>query len=92
MVSKVSAKHILVEHAHEAQDLLKKIESGESFESLAKKYSKCPSGRNGGDLGEFGKGQMVRPFEEAVFALGVGEVTTQPVKTQFGHHLIKREK
>lgn len=89
-MSTVSAKHILVDHEHEAQDLLTKINKGESnFEDLAAKFSKCPSGKSGGDLGEFGKGQMVAPFEEAAFALEVGKVS-EPVRTQFGYHLIYR--
>lgn len=87
----ISAKHILVEHAHEAEDLLKKIVNGESFSELAQKFSKCPSGQTGGDLGEFGKGRMVPTFEEAAFALGVDEVSG-PVQTQFGYHLIQRTK
>ena len=89
-MSTVSAKHILVDHEHEAQDLLTKINKGEStFEELAQKFSKCPSGKSGGDLGEFGKGQMVQPFEEAAFGLEVGKVS-EPVRTQFGYHLIYR--
>jgi len=88
-MSQISALHILVEHKHEAEDLMKKLSEGESFGDLAQKFSKCPSGRSGGDLGEFGRGQMVKPFEEAAYALGVDEVS-QPVQTQFGYHLIKR--
>jgi peptidyl-prolyl cis-trans isomerase C len=88
-MSKVTASHILVEKEHEAQDLLKKIQEGKSFEELAKEFSKCPSGRNGGALGTFGKGQMVAPFETAAFALKPGEISG-PVRTQFGFHLIKR--
>lgn len=88
-MSQVSASHILVPNKHDAEDLLKKIEAGESFEELAKKFSKCPSGRAGGALGTFGKGQMVAPFETAAFALKVGEISG-PVQTQFGYHLIKR--
>src|SRR4051812_24756169 len=68
---KVKAKHILVEQEYEAQDLLKKLAEGKSFEELAQKFSKCPSGQRGGDLGEFGKGRMVAPFEEAAFGLDV---------------------
>ena len=90
MASSIRAKHILVDHDYEVQDLLKKIEEGQSFEDLAKDFSKCPSGQQGGDLGHFSKGQMVKPFEEAAFALEVGEVS-RPVQTQFGYHLIKRE-
>ncbi len=88
-MSSVKAKHILVEQEYEAQDLIKKLGEGETFETLAQKFSKCPSSQEGGDLGEFTKGQMVKPFEDAAFALGVGE-TSAPVKTQFGYHLIHR--
>ena len=72
------------------QDLLKKIEEGVSFEDLARDFSKCPSGAEGGDLGFFSKGQMVKPFEEAAFSLEIGEIS-KAVQTQFGYHLIKRE-
>jgi peptidyl-prolyl cis-trans isomerase C len=88
-MSTISASHILVENEHEALDLQKKLTDGESFESLAKQFSKCPSGKQGGSLGNFGKGQMVEPFETAAFALNAGEVSG-PVRTQFGYHLIKR--
>lgn len=90
-MSKISAKHILVNHEYEAQDLVKKLQAGEKFEQLAKDFSQCPSSEQGGDLGEFGKGMMVKSFETAAFALKVGEVSG-PVKTQFGHHLILRTK
>ncbi|MCB0421370.1 MAG: peptidylprolyl isomerase [Bdellovibrionales bacterium] len=89
-MSQITARHILVEHQHEAEDLLKKLADNKTFEELAQSYSKCPSGRDGGMLGQFGRGQMVAPFEEAAFALEVGE-TSGPVQTQFGYHLIKRE-
>ena len=89
MASSIRARHILVDHDYEIQDLLKKIEEGKTFEELAKDFSKCPSGQQGGDLGHFSKGQMVKPFEEAAFALEVGEVSG-PVQTQFGYHLIKK--
>lgn len=85
----VNAQHILVDHEHEALDLIKKVEEGVSFDSLAQDFSKCPSGKSGGNLGFFGRGQMVKPFEEAAFALDVNQVS-KPVKTQFGYHLIKR--
>jgi peptidyl-prolyl cis-trans isomerase C len=87
----ISAKHILVEHAHEAEDLIKKLREGSDFSDLAQKFSKCPSGQQGGDLGEFGKGRMVPSFEQAAFALEANEVS-QPVQTQFGYHLIQRTK
>lgn len=86
---KLQAKHILVEHKFEAEDLVKKIEEGVPFEKLAQDYSQCPSGRDGGDLGQFGKGMMVKPFEDAVLSLNAGEISG-PVKTQFGYHLILR--
>ncbi len=89
MSDTIRASHILVEKEYEAQDVLKKLKEGSSFESLAKAFSKCPSGDEGGDLGEFGKGQMVKSFEDAAFALKAGEVSG-PVQTQFGYHIIKR--
>ena len=88
-VSQVAAKHILVSTEQEAKDLLTKIRNGEeTFEDAARKFSKCPSKMNGGDLGFFGKNMMVKEFETAAFALNVGEIS-EPVKTQFGWHLIK---
>lgn len=87
----LGAKHILVDQEFEANDLIKKLESGETFESLAAEFSNCPSGKQGGDLGEFSKGMMVKPFENAVLDLKIGE-TSGPVKTQFGYHLILRTK
>jgi len=90
-MSKVAARHILVQHEYEAQDLIKKMADGDSFETLAQKFSKCPSGQRGGDLGEFGRGRMVPAFEEAAFALEVG-ATSAPVQTRFGYHLIQRYK
>lgn len=89
MADKVKAKHILVENEYEAQDILKKLEEGKTFEEMAQKFSKCPSGQRGGDLGEFGRGRMVPDFEEAAFALQVNQVSA-PVKTRFGYHLIYR--
>ncbi|UCH89851.1 MAG: peptidyl-prolyl cis-trans isomerase [Thermoplasmata archaeon] len=88
MVSEVRASHILVKTEQEANDLLAQIQAGKKFEKLAKKHSDCPSGKNGGDLGFFGRGQMVREFENAAFNMEVGQVSP-PVKTQFGYHLIK---
>lgn len=89
MSNSVKARHILVANEYEAQDLIKKLEEGVSFEELAKKFSKCPSSARGGDLGEFTKGRMVAEFETAAFSLGVDEVSP-PVRTQFGYHLIQR--
>jgi len=84
----VSAGHILVNTYDEAVELKKRIDNGESFEKLAYMYSKCPSSERGGSLGSFGRGQMVKPFENAAFNLKTGEVS-EPVKTEFGWHLIK---
>jgi peptidyl-prolyl cis-trans isomerase C len=89
MSDRITALHILVDQEFEAQDLVKKLEDGKTFEELAKDFSKCPSGKEGGSLGQFGKGMMVAEFEKAAFALDVDEVSG-PVKTQFGYHLIKR--
>jgi peptidyl-prolyl cis-trans isomerase C len=86
---KISAKHILVNHEHTALDLQKKLSEGVSFEELARDFSECPSSKDGGNLGEFGKGMMVPSFEKAAFQLMPGEVSGI-VRTQFGFHLIKR--
>ena len=86
----VNASHILVSTEEEAIDVLAKISGGEmTFEEAAQTYSSCPSKEAGGNLGDFGRGQMVPEFDAAVFAMNVGEVTATPVKTQFGYHLIK---
>jgi peptidyl-prolyl cis-trans isomerase C len=86
----VNASHILVDSEEKANELLAKINAGEiSFEDAARENSSCPSKENGGNLGDFGKGQMVPEFDEAVFAMEVGEISKAPVKTQFGYHLIK---
>lgn len=88
----VSAKHILVDSEEKCNEILASITNGEkTFEDAAKESSTCPSGQRGGDLGEFGKGQMVKEFEDAAYAAEVGQVVG-PVKTQFGYHLIKVEK
>lgn len=84
----VKASHILVGTEKEAKELKAKIDKGESFEELAKKYSQCPSGASGGDLGWFSKGMMVKEFETSAFSTPEKTVT-EPVKTQFGWHLIK---
>ena len=84
----VSASHILVKNRNEAVQIKKDIENGGSFEEYAQKYSLCPSGQRGGDLGYFGRGQMVKEFEDEAFELPVGEVS-EPVLTDFGWHLIK---
>lgn len=85
---RIRASHILVDTKEQAETLLQDIDSGVPFEDLAKEYSKCPSGRDGGDLRWFGKGMMVKPFEDAAFSLKKGEIS-EPIETQFGWHLIK---
>ena len=104
MADQVRASHILITHAnaHRAQtqrtkeDALAEIEGlkadidgGAEFADVARENSSCPSAAQGGDLGSFGRGAMVPAFEEAAFALGVGEVSG-PVETDFGYHLIHR--
>ena len=88
---KITALHILVNHDFEAVDLQKKLAEGAAFEDLARDFSECPSGKDGGSLGEFGKGMMVPAFDKAAFLLFPGEVSSI-VRTQFGFHLIKRTK
>ncbi|AFX99964.1 peptidylprolyl isomerase [Bdellovibrio bacteriovorus] len=87
---KIRASHILVKHQYEAEDILRALKSGKTFEELARKYSQCPSARAGGDLGVFAEGRMDEVFEEAAFALKVNETTPQAVRTRFGYHIIKR--
>lgn len=88
---KIGAKHILVEQEYEIKDIIRKLDEGKSFEELAKDFSTCGSATDGGDLGLFGKGMMVKPFEKAVLELEVGQVSSS-VQTQFGYHLILRTK
>ena len=86
-MSEIKASHILVATENEAISIKEEILAGKQFEDAAAEYSLCPSGANGGDLGFFGKGQMVKEFENAAFSLKVGELS-EPVKTDFGWHLI----
>ncbi len=86
-MAKASARHILVSSEEICQELKEEIESGADFAAVAKEHSQCPSGRDGGNLGVFGPGQMVKEFDEVVFSGEVG-VVHGPVKTQFGYHLI----
>lgn len=85
---KVRASHILVSTEDEAKDLYEKLQNGADFTELAMEHSQCPSKRDGGDLRFFGRGMMVKPFEDAAFNLEVGQIS-EPVQTQFGWHLIK---
>jgi peptidyl-prolyl cis-trans isomerase C len=87
----VRARHILVKKEQQANDLIAKLDEGANFGELAKKHSTGPSGKKGGDLGFFGKDKMVEPFTDAAFKLDAGEYTANPVKTQFGWHVIKVE-
>ncbi|NLK63620.1 MAG: peptidylprolyl isomerase [Tissierellia bacterium] len=84
----VKASHILIDTEEKANEVLEDLAGGLSFEDAAMKYSSCPSKQSGGALGQFGKGQMVKEFEDAVFSMKVGEISP-PVKTQFGYHIIK---
>ena len=91
MVDKIKCSHILVKKHSEALQILERIKKGESFADLARELSiDRGSGKRGGDLGFFGRGQMVKPFEEAAFKLNKGGLTNEPVRTQFGYHIIKR--
>jgi foldase protein PrsA len=91
MADKIKCSHILVKKHSEAIAILERLKKGESFANLARDLSiDKGSGKRGGDLGMFGRGSMVKPFEEAAFKLKKGEITSEPVKTEFGYHIIKR--
>jgi peptidyl-prolyl cis-trans isomerase C len=87
-MASAAARHILVASEADCQSLKKQIDEGADFAELAKAHSKCPSGGDGGALGTFGPGQMVKEFDEVVFSAPIGEVQG-PVKTQFGYHLLE---
>ncbi len=87
MARTAAALHILVKHEAQANDILKQLKKGVKFHLLAKKYSTCPSGKKGGDLGEFRQGAMVPQFDKAVFRNEV--LTPFIVKTKFGYHVVK---
>jgi peptidyl-prolyl cis-trans isomerase C len=88
---KIKCSHILVKKQSEAVMILERLKNGESFSNLARQLSiDKGSAKRGGDLGLFGRGMMVRPFEEAAFKLNKGEMTQEPIKTEFGYHIIKR--
>lgn len=104
MPDQVQASHILLMYKGSArstatrskeaalsqiQGIKQELDGGSDFAALARKHSDCPSGQNGGDLGKFGRGQMVGPFETAAFGMNVGE-TSGVVETDFGYHIIKR--
>ncbi|MEE9525138.1 MAG: peptidylprolyl isomerase [Candidatus Woesearchaeota archaeon] len=88
MTKKINASHILVKDETEANAIAFDVKRGEDFESIAKEKSQCPSGKNGGNLGWFGRNQMVKEFETACFNASKGDIIG-PVKTQFGWHIIK---
>jgi foldase protein PrsA len=90
MASKIKCSHILVQKQSEALAVIERLKKGESFSNLAKELSiDKGSGKRGGDLGYFGRGMMVKPFEDAAFKLEKGQMS-EPVKTEFGYHIIKR--
>ena len=89
MSNKVHCAHILVKTKKEIDVVLERLKKGEKFSVLAKDISLCPSKKRGGDLGSFSRGQMVKEFENAAFALKKGQISGI-VKTQFGYHIIKR--
>ena len=87
-LTKVAAQHILVRTASDAVSIKKELDKGGNFEYYAQKYSICPSGKNGGYLGYFEKGQMVPEFEKKAFSMEVGEISN-PIRTNFGWHIIR---
>ncbi|MCB1756825.1 MAG: peptidylprolyl isomerase [Gammaproteobacteria bacterium] len=87
-MARATARHILVKSEAACMDLKSQIEGGSDFAAVASQHSECPSGRQGGDLGSFTPGQMVKEFNDVVFSGEVGKVLG-PVKTQFGYHLIE---
>ncbi|MDX8395178.1 MAG: peptidylprolyl isomerase [Mariprofundaceae bacterium] len=87
-MAKASARHLLVDSEEQCNDIKTQIEEGADFADMAKEHSSCPSGASGGDLGEFGPGQMVKEFDEVVFSADINTVQG-PVKTQFGYHLLE---
>ena len=89
MSNKIKCSHILVEKQSEALQLLDEIKKGKKFGSAAREISKCPSRKKDGSLGYFTKGMMVKEFDQVAFKLQIGEIS-EPVKTEFGYHIIKR--
>ena len=87
-MSLATARHILVDTEEQCNDLKQQIKDGADFADLAQQHSNCPSGKSGGDLGQFGPGMMVPEFDKVVFSADIGSVEG-PVKTQFGYHLLE---
>ena len=87
-MARATARHILVDTEEQCLDLKKQIEDGADFAEMAKQHSRCPSGGQGGDLGEFGQGMMVPEFDKVVFNEALNTVHG-PVQTQFGYHLLE---
>ena len=87
-MARASARHILVDTNEQCEELKEQILKGADFADIARQHSKCPSGGQGGELGEFGPGQMVKEFDEVVFSAEVNQIQG-PVKTQFGYHLLE---
>ncbi len=89
MSNKVHCAHILVKTEKEVNTVLERLKKGEKFSAIAKDVSLCPSKKRGGDLGTFGRGQMVKEFEKVAFVLDKGQISGI-VKTKFGYHIIRR--
>lgn len=89
MTNEIHCAHILVKTEKDAHSVLDRLNKGEKFANVASEVSLCPSRKRGGDLGTFGRGRMVKEFEQAAFALQKGQVSPI-VKTKFGYHLVKR--
>ena len=89
MSNKVKCSHILVEKQSQALEILEEIKNGKKFGAAAKEISTGPSSKKEGDRGYLTKGMMVKEFEDVAFTLNIGEIS-QPVKTEFGYHIIKR--
>ena len=89
MPDEIHCAHILVKIEKEAKAAMERLERGEKFANIAREISLCPSGKRGGDLGTFGRGRMVKEFEEAAFALQKGQISPI-VKTKFGYHIVRR--
>ena len=87
-MARATARHILVETREKCEDIKGQIGTGADFGELAKQHSKCPSGQQGGELGEFSSGQMVKEFDDVIFSGDLGKIHG-PVQTQFGFHLIE---